>query len=588
MLRRSVRFSTQVLLLQLGILVVVCASGFGLMALLLRQDLIAQYKVRALAIARTVAADGRNAEAVVVADPTRAVQARAEAVRRRTGALFVVVTDKNGIRYSHPETALLGKPVAADQAQALGGSEVTTFGSSAVGDSARAKVPLRDASGAVVGEVIVAISARDVNTHLLRLLRGAAAFLGIALAVGTAGAIALTRRVKRQTMGLEPSRLRLLFEQQDALRRVATLVARGVSAHEVFQAVTDEVANVLGAESTSLLRYESAPATTVAATSRRREPVAHRAERESEHDGVAAAVAHTRRAVRVDRPDAPETQTGQPELWCVVGAPVVVEGELWGVIISGWSDRLGVPVDADGRMAEFTDLVATAIANANSRAELAASRARVVAAADDARRRIERDLHDGAQQRLVALGLELRAAETSVPPELTELDHQLSRASSTLADAIAELQEVSRGIHPAVLSRGGLGPALRALGRRSVVPVELDVRGDRRLPDRVEVAAYYVVSEALTNAAKHAEASVVHVELDAANSTVDLTIRDDGIGGADSSEGSGLIGLRDRVEALGGTMRVLSATGEGTSLLVSIPIASNEGANSEAASNRRR
>jgi signal transduction histidine kinase len=225
-------------------------------------------------------------------------------------------------------------------------------------------------------------------------------------------------------------------------------------------------------------------------------------------------------------------------------------------------------------MAEFTELVATAIANANSRAELAASRARVVAAADEARRRIERDLHDGAQQRLVALGLELRAVEAAVSAGPGDFDEQLGRASRTLAEAVTELQEVSRGIHPAVLSRGGLGPALRALGRRSAVPVELDVRGDRRLPDGVEVAVYYVVSEALTNAAKHADASVVHVELDAADSTVNVTIRDDGIGGADSGRGSGLIGLRDRVESLGGTMKVVSPPGEGTMLLVTIPIRS--------------
>ncbi|MDQ1397607.1 MAG: hypothetical protein QOG64_2866 [Acidimicrobiaceae bacterium] len=573
MLRRSLRFSTQVLLFQLGILALVCAAGFVLMALLLRNDLIDQYEERAVAIARSVAADPQYAEAVTAADPAGAVQARAEAVRRRTGALFVVVTNADGIRYSHPDSALVGRPVAADQAQALGGREVRTFGSSAVGQSARAKVPLRNASGAEVGEVIVAISAKDVDAHLFRLLRVAAGFLGIALALGAAGAIALTQRVKRQTLGLEPAGLRSLFEQQAALRRVATLVARGVAPTGVFDAVTAEVANVLGAASTCLLRYEADGATSVvAATVGSGDPTAVATPSASAHEDIAGTVLRSGRPARLDGTEPPAARTGQLKPCCVVGAPVVVEGSLWGVMIALWSEPLGVSADTEGQMAEFTDLVATAIANANSRAELAASRARVVAAADDARRRIERDLHDGAQQRLVALGLELRAAQTGVPAELTDLERQLGRASGSLAEAVEELQEVSRGIHPAVLSRGGLGPALKALARRSSVPVELDVRGDRRLPDRIEVAAYYVVSEAITNATKHAEATVVDVVLDTADSALQLTIRDDGTGGADPRKGSGLIGLRDRVEALGGTMDVRSAIGEGTSLLVTLPL----------------
>ena len=198
----------------------------------------------------------------------------------------------------------------------------------------------------------------------------------------------------------------------------------------------------------------------------------------------------------------------------LVASPIIVEGHLWGAMVA-WTKGEPLSPDTEERMANFTELVATAIANAESRAELTASRARIVAAADDTRRRIERDLHDGTQQRLVAVGLELRAAQAMVPPELHELTGQLSKVVQDLAAAINDLQEVSRGIHPAILARGGLGPALRTLARRSALPVELDVRGDRRLPDRVEVAVYYVVSEALTNAAKHARASVVHVDLEA-------------------------------------------------------------------------
>jgi len=207
-----------------------------------------------------------------------------------------------------------------------------------------------------------------------------------------------------------------------------------------------------------------------------------------------------------------------------------------------------------------------------SREELAASRARIVAAGDQARRRIERDLHDGTQQRLVSLVLDLRAAEAAVPPERPELRAQLARVADGLAGALDDLRELSRGIHPAILSEGGLGPALKALARRSVVPVELDVHVPARLPAPVEVAAYYVVSEALANAAKHARASVAHVDIHAGDGSLHLSVRDDGVGGAAPGRGSGLIGLTDRVEALGGTIAVHSPAGQGTSLQVDLPI----------------
>jgi signal transduction histidine kinase len=216
-------------------------------------------------------------------------------------------------------------------------------------------------------------------------------------------------------------------------------------------------------------------------------------------------------------------------------------------------------------------LVATAVANADSRANLTASRARIVAAADEARRRIERDLHDGAQQRLVSLALELRQVVASMPPD-DQRRAQLAQTASGLLGVLEDLVQISRGVHPAILTEGGLGPALRMLARRSAVPVELDVRSDRRLPERIEVAAYYLVSEALTNAAKHAHASVVHIQVDADDLTVRLAIRDDGVGGADPARGSGLIGLADRVEALGGRIEITSPAAQGTSLLATIPI----------------
>jgi signal transduction histidine kinase len=250
----------------------------------------------------------------------------------------------------------------------------------------------------------------------------------------------------------------------------------------------------------------------------------------------------------------------------------MVEGRLWGVIAAGSVLEQVLPADTEARLASFTELVATAIANAEGRAALAASRARIVAAADEARRRITRDLHDGTQQQLVSLMLELRAANAAEPSEIGQLKAQLARTERGLGEVLEELREISRGIHPAVLSKGGLRPALRALARRSAVPVDLDLRTERRLPEPVEVAAYYVVSEALTNAVKHAHASLVRVELDARDANVQLAIRDDGIGGAGLGRGSGLLGLSDRIEALGGTLEVTSPAGKGTTLLIEMPL----------------
>jgi signal transduction histidine kinase len=207
-----------------------------------------------------------------------------------------------------------------------------------------------------------------------------------------------------------------------------------------------------------------------------------------------------------------------------------------------------------------------------SRSELAASRTRIVAAGDQARRRIERDLHDGIQQRLVSLVLDLRNAEAAVPPDLTGLRAQLAGVADALTSALDDLRELSRGIHPSILSEGGLSPALKALARRSAVPVELDTNIQARLPEPIEVAAYYVTSEALANAAKHARASVAYVEVQTNDGRLHLSVRDDGVGGATPEQGSGLIGLTDRVEALGGTISLASAPGKGTRLEVDLPI----------------
>jgi signal transduction histidine kinase len=260
-------------------------------------------------------------------------------------------------------------------------------------------------------------------------------------------------------------------------------------------------------------------------------------------------------------------------MWSTVGAPIVVDGRLWGVILAAARTRPEpLPVATESRMAEFTALVGVAVSNAQTRAELTASRVRIVGAADETRRRIERDLHDGTQQRLVSLALELRTAEATVPPDSSELKARLRKTAAGLAGAVEDLQEISRGIHPAILADGGLGPALRGLGRRSSLPVKLDVGPMERLPQAVETAAYYVVAEALANAIKHASASVAQVGLEVRDRTLRVSIRDDGVGGADPAQGSGLVGLRDRVEALGGTIALTSPPGQGTSMVLELPV----------------
>ena len=227
------------------------------------------------------------------------------------------------------------------------------------------------------------------------------------------------------------------------------------------------------------------------------------------------------------------------------------------------------PRHTEARLADFAELVATVIANAQARDELMVSRARIVTAGDEARRRIERDLHDGAQQRLVTLRLRMRSLEESLPPE-SHLRNEIADLAEELAAAGEELRQLCRGIHPAARSSAGLGPALRVLCRRAALPVELRVDVERRLPKSVEVAVYYVVAEALTNAAKHAHASTVTVAVDADDVRVRLWVSDDGIGGADP-RGSGLIGLKDRVEALGGRLDIASRDGEGTALTAEVP-----------------
>ena len=372
--------------------------------------------------------------------------------------------------------------------------------------------------------------------------------------------------------------LRGFAEEQVALRRVATLVARGVSPEEVFAAVTAEVGRVLGVDYTAMSRYEPDGArTVVAAWARSGSPVVPVGTREIlGGPNVPTLVFETGRPTRIDRygEDAGPAAAAAVAagVRSAVGVPIRVEGQLWGLmnVYSTHEERL--PESTEARLAGFTELVATAIANAEARAALTASRARIVATADATRRHIERDLHDGAQQRLVSLVLKLRTAQATVAPDAGELAGQLDDVATGLGEALDELREIARGIHPAALAEGGLRPALKVLARRSAVPVRLDVRVDRQLPEQVELAAYYVVSEALTNAAKHAAASEVHVEVQAGQGVLRIEVRDDGRGGATFAHGSGLVGLRDRVEALGGKLSLRSQPGAGTTVSIAVSL----------------
>jgi PAS domain S-box-containing protein len=369
-----------------------------------------------------------------------------------------------------------------------------------------------------------------------------------------------------------------LEEEQAALRRLATAVARGGSPDDVFAATVAELHTVVAADATALIRYEAdGSGTLLAALGERVFEVGSRIPLIGE--GPAAEVRRTGRTARVDNLEHASGPIAErlraSGLGSGVGAPIVVEGRLWGVMACAWTVGPSPP-EAEARVAQFTDLVGTAIANAESRAELVASRARIIATADQTRRRIERDLHDGAQQRLVTMAMKLRALEAMTPPQDEAREREVAEIAAGLDDVLDDLRETARGLHPVILSRGGLRPALKALGRRSSVPVELDVQAPQRLPEPVEVAAYYVVAEALTNAAKHARASFVRVEAQVVDGNLRLSVEDDGVGGANPARGSGLVGLTDRIEALGGKLTLRSPAAGGTTLHIDLPLSGDE------------
>jgi signal transduction histidine kinase len=458
---------------------------------------------------------------------------------------------------------------------------------------ARADSAARRASAAavvgIVGSIaLIALYAAYLSRSIVRPVRRVAQMAGrlaggdlsVRMTATGAGEIGVLERAFNVMGGsLESSRagLAALAAEQAALRRVATLVARAAPPEEVFAAVADEVGQLLPVSSAAMGRYEpDGLFTTVAAWSAGEAAFPIGKQWIPEGKNVMTIVFETGRPARMDTFADASGPVGlaarEAGYKSAVGTPIIVDGRLWGVMTAASSAEEPLPSDIEARLASFTELVATAVANAHAHAELTASRARIAATADETRRRIERDLHDGAQQRLVSLTLQLRAAQTDVPAELEELSAELDHVAVGLTNAQEELREFARGIHPAILSEGGLRPALKTLARRSPIPVRVDVLTDGRLPEPIEVAAYYVVSEAFANAAKHANASNLSVEVEVNEDVLRLTIRDDGVGGADFARGSGLVGLKDRVEALGGRIKLRSEPGSGTLLFVELPL----------------
>ena len=370
--------------------------------------------------------------------------------------------------------------------------------------------------------------------------------------------------------------LRRLAEEQAALRRVATLVAEAAPPDEIFRAVAHEVATILGLPKVEMVRFEpDGTATVIGAYGDHPFPVGSNWTLDG--PSVMANVYATGGPARIDDYgplDGVIAEVARGASFAsAIGAPIIVGGGIWGAIIAISTEPEPIPERSEARLSQFTELMATAVSNATARAELIASRARIVAAGDEARRRLERNLHDGTQQRLIALRLDLQRIRATLGSDDVEARAELEQAERDLESVLEEVRELSRGLHPAQLSRGGLGLALRALARRSPIRVDLDVEVEERPPVPIETAVYYVVSEALTNAIKHSHASAVSVAVGRDEGVVRARIADDGVGGAVAGGGSGLTGLADRVEALGGRLMLESPRERGTAISIELPIA---------------
>lgn len=377
-----------------------------------------------------------------------------------------------------------------------------------------------------------------------------AIYIGMGVLIGM-----LAARSQRRAEASDRARGRLADEQA-ALRRVATLVARGASPNEVFDAVALEAARVLSSERVALCRYEGDGSATVLARYGELMPEVSVGTRITlENEGVTGTIAEI------------ASGTGaHSSVW----APIEVEGRRWGVIVASWTQPEPPPPDTENRIAQFAELAATAIANADSRAQLNASRARVLVAADDARRRLVRDIHDGAQQRLIHTIVTLKLAKRALRERNGGAGTLVDEALGHVEQGNLELRELAHGILPSILTRGGLRGGVDALVSRLDLPVTVEIPGER-LPPAIEANAYFLVAEALTNVIKHSGAQRAEVRARVEDGFLNVDVRDDGIGGADP-DGTGLVGVDDRVCALGGRLRIESPAGGGTLVAAALPL----------------
>ncbi|HMJ32957.1 MAG TPA: GAF domain-containing protein [Baekduia sp.] len=371
--------------------------------------------------------------------------------------------------------------------------------------------------------------------------------------------------------------LRMLAAERAGLRRLAAAVAHDASPADIFTAVAEEVGLLLGAEDAAVVRFEpDRTATILAGVGRWVDELGVGMRVELDDSLAIAAVARTGRSARVDDHDYATAPGPVADYLRRVGSrsavasPIVVEGRLWGAIVAATKHE-PLCADTEKRMASFTELVGTVIANAESRAELTAARGRVVAAGEAARRRIQRDLHDGAQQRLVSTVIALKLARRELGDATGPAVELVAEALAHAERAHGELRELAHGTLPAALSSGGLRAGIDALVSRIHLPVSVDVTAER-LPVELEAAAYFIVAEALTNTVRHARASSARITAVVGDGVLCLEVRDDGVGGARSDEGSGLVGLRDRAAAMDGELRVESPPGEGTVVVAALPL----------------
>jgi PAS domain S-box-containing protein len=384
------------------------------------------------------------------------------------------------------------------------------------------------------------------------------------------------RRAAEERLVASERDTRLLAEEQSALRRIATLVAAEAQPRALFAHVTEEVGRLLGVGSARVWRYDDdGLATSVGGWNRDGGGLPVGTTARLDGDSV---IARVHRSGSVERIEGYEGIPGELAehmrmrgYRASLAAPVRVAGSVWGAIVASAHDPADLDAAAERRLSDVAELVAQALANADAREMLAASAARIVQAGDAERRRLERNLHDGAQQRLVTLALQLRIIQSAIDRDPAAAHREVESASSELHAALDELRELARGLHPAVLTERGLEPAVTALAGRSPVPVEVVAVPEERLPPAVEAAAYYIIAEAITNVAKYADASHAAVTIGQVGDHTLVEVSDDGVGGADPAAGSGLRGIADRVEALNGRLRVSSPRGGGTTISAEIP-----------------